>query len=273
MAEGREVTVVGSVCVDLVVQAERLPRAGETVVGGTFRQTPGGKGANQAVAAARMGAAVRFEGAVGDDAHGEWLRSELEREGVDCAGLRVVDAPTGVSVLQVDAAGENQISQASGANALVRPGGRYDLCVMTLETPFEPPRAALFLLNAAPARPIDVARVDVLIANRLEAEELTDAPTPEEAHGRLLGAGVGSAVVTLGADGAYDGAFHAPFAVTPIDTVGAGDAFVGAYAAALALGLDDPIRWAQASAALACTGEGAMSSPTRARVEAFLAPA
>ena len=266
----RRVSVVGSACVDLAIQTSHLPRAGETVVGGEFWALPGGKGANQAIASARMGAPTEFEGCAGEDAHAHLLRSALAAEGLDPAGLRTVDAPTGVAVLQIDERGENQISQASGANEHVRPRGEYDICVMTLETPFERPSAQLFLLNAAPARTVPLEGVDLLIVNAVEARMLSGESQVPAAHAALVRQGAMRALITLGSEGAWDGAHHPAFPVEAVDTVGAGDAFVGALAAALALELEQPLRWAQAAGALACTRRGAQSAPTRSEIEQFL---
>jgi len=265
-----QVTIVGSACVDLAVRTQTLPRAGETVVGGEFSRLPGGKGANQAVATARLGAPVQFEGCVGADEHGQLLRDALAIEGVDLGRLRTVDTPTAVSVLQIDVAGENQIAQASAANALVRPRGRYELCVMTLETPFEVPDAELFLLNAAPARAVALDRVGLLVVNAIEAHMLSGEADVRAAHARLLALGAARAIITLGGEGAYDGEHHPAFEVPVIDTVGAGDAFVGALAASIALGKGDELQRAQAAGALACTRAGAQSGPSEEELSAFL---
>ena len=267
----RELTVVGSINVDLVVQGERLPEPGETVIGGTFRRSPGGKGANQAVAAAALGVAVRFEGCVGEDEHGAWLRSELRARGVDSAGLRTVEAPTGVALILVDAQGENVISVASGANEELRARGEYDLLLTQLETPYSRPTARTLILNPAPARSISVEGVDWLLPNEVEAEQLSGENTLERQHAALLAAGARQVVITLGARGVYDGQLHPAFEVDAVDTVGAGDTFAGAFAAALAEGHSDPLRFAQAAAALAVTRVGAQSGPDRSALEVFLA--
>ena len=264
---GRRVSVLGSVNVDLVVRGERLPRPGETVTGGTLARFPGGKGANQAIAAARMGADVAFFGCVGDDEHGRLARAALEEGGVDVSGLTVVDAPTGVALILVDARGENLISVAPGANALARPAGEHDLAVLQLETPFALPRAGTVVLNPAPACAVPLVGVDIVIANEHEARALTGAEEPAAARAGLLAQGPGEALVTLGSRGAFDGELHPAFEVEPIDTTGAGDAFVGAYVAALAEEHPAPLRFAQAAAALATTRLGAQSLPTRAEVE------
>ncbi|MDA1265432.1 MAG: PfkB family carbohydrate kinase, partial [Planctomycetota bacterium] len=237
----RELTVFGSVNVDLVVRSEALPGPGETVVGGTFAVHCGGKGANQAVAAARAGAQVRFIGAVGDDEHGQLSRAALEAEGVDVRGLVTVDRPTGVALIAVDAAGQNQISVASGANDLARCSGEHDLFLTQLETPWPAPRARTVILNPAPARVWEGGTVDVLVPNEVEAMQLTGAQELAVAAARLA-ARAGQVLITAGGAGVLaDGHLHPAFRVDPIDTTGAGDAFLGAYAAALAQGRGDAL--------------------------------
>jgi ribokinase len=252
------VVVVGSINVDLVVTLDRLPAPGETVIGGRFARHGGGKGANQAVAAVRAGAHVRFVGAVGDDDFGAGAVAELAREGIDVSAIaRLEDEPTGVALIAVDAAGRNQIAVASGANARVgaalvanaagdlRAG---DVCLLGFEVPDDAVVAAAraageagarIVLNPAPARPLP----DELRGLRIVA-------TPNAAEARTLGgAGAiaahtgGPVIVTEGADGAVlrDRATEirlpAP-AVDVVDTTGAGDAFNGVLAAGLAAGLD-----------------------------------
>jgi ribokinase len=267
----REVTVVGSVNVDLVVRGAPLPGVGETVVGGVFEVHPGGKGANQAVAAARAGARVRFIGCVGDDEHGRLSRVALEGEGIDLAGLAVVDAPTGVAIIAVDGRGRNQISVAPGANGLVRCDGEHDLLLAQLETPWSLPRARTVVLNPAPAAGVDLAGVDLVVPNEVEAAQLTGESDPARAAVALERAGAGVALVTLGEGGVWaQGEVHPAFDVPVVDSTGAGDTFVGAYVAALALGLPEPLVYAQAAAALAVQRPGARAAPTRSEIEAFL---
>src|SRR4051812_31826458 len=251
------VLVVGSVNVDLVVTLDRLPAAGETVIGGRFARHGGGKGANQAVAAARAGATVRFVGAVGDDDFGAAALAELEAEGIDVGAVaRLDDEPTGVALIAVDREGRNQIAVASGANARVdaamaRAAGdlrRGDVCLLGFEVPDEAVGAAAraaadagaqIVLNPAPARelPEGIAGLGVVLTpNADEADALGGA----HALAARTGAPV---VVTRGADGALlvDGTdektLAAP-AVEVVDTTGAGDAFNGVLAAGLAAGLD-----------------------------------
>jgi ribokinase len=283
------VVVVGSVNADLVVAVEALPGPGETVAGGRFARWGGGKGANQAVAAARLGASVALVGAVGADAFGDEAVRELASEGVDVSAVARVDAPTGVALIVVDASGENQIAVASGANAHVSvPAASFDDAIVLLG--HEVPDAAIaagadrggrVILNPAPAREIDpcvLAAHPILTPNASEAAQLTGERDPEAAA-RALGARTGAPVlVTLGADGALllDGDIErnpAPH-VDAIDTTGAGDTVNGALAAELAAGRDlrEAARFALAAAALSTTAEGARGGmPRRAEVERWLA--
>src|SRR4051794_4919070 len=273
----RDVYVVGSVNLDLVVRAATLPGPGETVTGGTFERHGGGKSANQAVAAARQGATVRMVGAVGTDDLGDEAVADLAGEGVDVSAVARVPAATGVAVIVVDEAGENQIAVASGANAELAPdaveaalagaeaGGG---ALLGLEVPDAPglgaARAARaagphVVLNPAPARALPVellAAGPVLTPNEPEAAALSGEPDPEAAA-RALAARTGApVVVTIGSRGALlaDGdaleRIPAP-EVEAVDTTGAGDAFNGALAAALAGGaeLAEAVRAAVAAAA------------------------
>ena len=262
MTERAQVLVVGSVNVDLVVTVAALPRPGETVTGGTFAEHDGGKGANQAVAAARAGADVRICGAVGDDPHGRRARAALEAAGVDTAALATVDAPTGVALITVAAGGENAIAVASGANHAVDPAGaaaavaaldpRRAVVVLSLELDDAPLLAAArqahergitLVLNPAPARPLDpalLACAPLLTPNAHEASTLAGIPDPAAAA-RTLSARTGApVVVTLGAAGALvvvpGGAAHTLPAprVDVVDTTGAGDVFTGVLATTLA---------------------------------------
>jgi ribokinase len=290
------VVVVGSVNADLVVRVKSLPAAGETVSGGTFERHAGGKSANLAVAAARLGARVAFVGAVGDDDLGAEAIGHLEREGIDCSGVtRLSDAPTGVALIVVDEAGENQIAVASGANARltgelvtrgVTAGG---VVLLGLEVSDEAVLAgahaatgARIVVNPAPARPLPDELLDlgpILTPNEEEAKALTGEPDAAAA-GRALAARTGApAIVTVGARGALvlvpgeEPALVAPPSVRPVDTTGAGDTFSGALAAQLAAGADPLVaaRFATAAAALSTQQPGARGGmPGRAAVEEAL---
>jgi ribokinase len=286
------VVVVGSINADLVVVTERLPAPGETVSGGRFARHGGGKSANQAVAAARLGAEVALIGAVGEDELGAAAVAELEAEGVDVSGVtRVADA-TGVALIVVDAAGENQIAIAAGANGAL--GAEHAPALDgdgVLLLGFEVGDAAVsaaaqaaaaagwtVILNPAPPREIPAAVLaarPLLTPNAHEAARLTGADDPEAAARALRERTGAPVLVTLGADGVLvlDGAAEripAP-RVDVVDTTGAGDTFNGALAAELAAGrrLGEAARFAVAAAALSTTGEGARGGmPRREEVAA-----
>jgi ribokinase len=267
-------TVVGSINLDLVAKADRLPRPGETVTDATFARVPGGKGANQAVAAARLGAEVTMIGSTGDDDLRALATEELKRAGVDLTRVKVVDAPTGVALVLVDAAGENEIVVAPGANAELRPEDvelpDCDGVLCQLEIPLETvEHVALtapgyFFLNAAPAQgPVPAA--DVTIVNRYELEALTHRD--------------GLIAVTLGAEGAIlleDGkevARAAPPQVDAVDGTGAGDAFTACLVVSLmeGRGREEALRRACVAGALAASRFGAQTSlPTAEEVDALL---
>jgi ribokinase len=262
-----ELTVVGSINLDLVAQVERLPRPGETVGGAQLARYPGGKGANQAVAAARLGARVRMLGAVGEDAFAAEALAGLEEAGVEleleCAG------ETGVALIFVDSTGENEIVTVSGANALVTPRTVEGPVLCQLEVPDEVVLAAasaasFVALNAAPARRIDLDP-DLLVVNRLEREVVS--------RGRLV-------AVTFGAEGAalYENgqevARAAPPPVTAVDGTAAGDAFTACLTVSLLEGRPraEALARACAAGALAASRPGAQPSlPTLGEVEAILA--
>lgn len=298
------VVVVGSVNVDLVVRAKRLPTAGETVIGGQYAQHHGGKGANQAVAAARLGARVALVGAVGDDELGRGALAALVAEGIDVSGVAVLrGVPTGVALIAVDAAGQNQIAVASGANAAVDASTvKSSLATLlageeaggVLLTGFEladdaviaaaraaTDRGMTLVINAAPARPLPAELVTlrpVLVANELEAAALTGRAEPAEAAAELAMLSGAPVIVTLGAAGALlcDGNQTERLAAPPVDavdTTGAGDTFLGALAAELAAGspLADAARFAVVAASLSVTVAGAREGmPRRAPVAAML---
>jgi len=299
------IVVVGSSNTDLTVIAGRLPEVGETVLGGRLVQAGGGKGANQAVAAARAGADVTFVARTGDDEFGRAMIESLRREGIDTACM-VTDAraASGVALIMVDSAGENLIAVAPGANAGLCPAdvaaarphmARADLLLLQLEVPLEAVSAAVqaarregvpVLLNPAPApEPGALAELlpglDYLTPNRGEAARLAGMEPDEEPEriGRnLLEAGVGTVVLTLGAEGAClcDGSGCARLAaprVDAVDTVGAGDCFCGALAVALAEGrsLREAARFATCAAALSVQKIGAQPSlPRRQSIDEFL---
>ncbi|MDQ2583038.1 ribokinase [Saccharothrix yanglingensis] len=282
------VLVLGSANADLVVPVPRRPAAGETVLGGDTTVLPGGKGANTAVAAARLGADVSFAGAVGDDRHGELLRRSLASSGVRTGHLRTSGRPTGVAYITVTPDGENSIVVAPGANADVSEADvdalTWDgvaVLVCSLEVPVPTvahavaaaaSRGARPLLNLSPVVEVPaetLALLDPLVVNEHEAASL--APSFEA----LLDLGPRSAVVTLGARGAAvvtrEGVVEvAAPPVSAVDTTGAGDAFAGALAAGLAAGssLVDAAAFAARVAALSVTSAGAQPSyPTRAEVD------
>jgi ribokinase len=269
-----QVTVVGSANVDLVARCDRLPREGETVTDATFSRYPGGKGANQAVALARLGAGVRFVGRVGRD---RFALDALVAEGVDVSAVRVDDGESGIALIVVDAAGENTIVVAPGANARLLPEdvvvGEADAVLCQLEIPLEAVAAAAsqapyVCVNAAPARPLpaDLVRTaDLVVVNRYELDALAATP-------RL-------AALTLGAEGAVlleegrEAARAAAPRVEAVDGTAAGDAFCAALLVSLLDGLDPQaaLRRACAAGAIAASRPGAQPSlPTAAEVDALL---
>ena len=296
-----DVVVVGSANVDLVLAVRTIPRPGETVLAGGCVTGPGGKGANQAVAAARSGASTAFVGAVGDDHEGTLVRGELGAAQVRLGGLRTSSAPTGRAYVMVDPAGENAIVVDPGANADVdlddgQCGLVADALVVLcqLEIPLATVTAAvtaargLRMLNAAPAQPLPDAlceRLDVLVVNQQEALVVAggDSPLPVSVAAAVaeLLERVPEVIVTLGADGVLVGRrgmdlVHLPAvpARAVVDTTGAGDTFCGAYAAARAAGVDAlaAVDLAGAAASLSVEQAGAArSAPTLAQVRARLA--
>lgn len=278
------ITVVGSINLDLVARAATLPRPGETVTNATFAQYPGGKGANQALAAQRLGAQVTMIGRVGRDANAEPALALLRAYGVDLGRVGVDDGlHTGVALLAVAEDGENQIVVASGANAALRPLHvelpPHDGVIVQLEVPGQTVLhaalkcSAFLTANLAPALdvpPMIFERADLIVVNEGEAEVYAGA----------LQLAKGLVAITHGAAGAalYRGnrklAEAAPPDIIPVDTVGAGDCFVAALTLALieARPKGEALRFACAAGALACTKPGAQTAmPTRAEVEALLA--
>ena len=290
-----DVCVMGSANLDLVARAPRLPAPGETVTGTDYAEHPGGKGVNQAVAAARAGASVAFVGAVGNDNAGDVLIGVLAADHIDAAGLRRVTAPSGRALIGVSADAENSIIVVPGANAAALAAGTPACRVMLvqLEVPLVQVELALrrgreagaiTVLNPAPAIALDddiVALCDVIVPNEHEVELLGGVD-------HLLAAGAGAVVVTRGAHGvdvhtddrrsADSNRAHvahvAPLSVVPVDSTGAGDSFCGALAAQLAAGHDlmAAARFAGAAGALATTRHGAVPSiPTHAEILSLLA--
>jgi ribokinase len=263
-----ELTVVGSINLDLVARVERLPRAGETLAGHEFVRVPGWKGANQAVAAARLGARVRMVGAVGDDPLAEEALAGLVEAGVELDLRRT--GTTGIALILVDDSGENQIVVVPGANAEVQPTSPGGAVLCQLEVPNEVVRAAaagsgFFALNAAPARAIDL-EPDLLIVNELEHEVVS--------RGKLVAVTYGARGAALFEDG-RELARAAPPAVNAVDGTAAGDAFAACLVVSLLEGRDRPeaLERACAAGAVAASRFGAQSSlPTAADVAAILAP-
>ena len=287
-----DVCVVGSANLDLVARVDRIPRPGETVLGSGYFEAPGGKGLNQAVAAARSGARTAFVGRVGHDAAGDALLGVLFADRIDARAVDRCDAPTGRAMIAVGDDGENSIVVVPGANATLDAAAlgihgsvvaAASVVLVQLEIPLDTvlevlsvARAvgATTIVNPAPAQPLSrelLGLVDVLVPNEHEVALLGGAAS-------LLSAGVGTVVVTEGPRGARlvttDGEEHVPpFSVTPIDTTAAGDSFCGALAARLAAGhrLLDALRWSCAAGALATTRAGAVPSiPTAEAIEALV---
>jgi ribokinase len=261
-----ELTVVGSINLDLVARVERLPRPGETLTGDAFERFPGGKGANQAVAAAKLGARVRMIGAVGSDPLADEALAGLQAAGVELQ-LQHEDT-TGIALILVAADGENQIVVVPGANARVSPQSPAGAVLCQLEVPDEVVLAAaqnaeFFALNAAPARPIDL-EPDLLIVNQLEHEVVS--------RGKLVAVTYGSDGAALYEDGA-EVARATPPKVNAVDGTAAGDAFAACLVVSLLEGRsrDEALRRACAAGAIAASRHGAQPSlPSADEVEAIL---
>jgi len=303
-----KIVVVGSSNTDMIAKLPRLPKPGETISGGAFSTAAGGKGANQAVAAARAGAEVGLVARVGEDSFGEQAISGFIDDGIDVQHVtRDPSAPSGVALIFVDERGENCIAVAPGANAGLTPNDveaaeeliiGADVVVMQLETPLETVERAAALarehsvrviLNPAPAQPLSdeiLGNVSILTPNESEAELLTgirveDDAGAEEAARALVARGVKTVILTLGSRGAFvfesgSGELVPGFEVDAVDTTAAGDVFNGSLAVGLAEGmpLAGAVRFANAAAALSVTKLGAQpSAPTRAEIETFLTEA
>ena len=293
------VCVLGSANMDLVVTVGRAPKPGETVVGREFTQIPGGKGANQALAAARSGGDVRMIGAVGDDTFGRRIRTVLEADGIDTTGLRSVDEPTGTAHIVVDEDGENTIVVVSGANGTVRSLTddhraairTSDVLLLQLELPTETVDVAArwgaedgvkVVLTPAPVRPLSadlLEAVDLLVPNEPEAALLTGVEDPRLAAEALLSRGPRAVAVTMGRRGCLyaDGSqvLQVPAIEVPaVDTTAAGDTFVAALTVALGEGRAVPecLEWATAAAAISVQRPGASASmPHRQEIDALVA--
>jgi len=294
-----EVVIVGSLGMDLIFRVPRLPRVAETLLGRTFATAGGGKGGNQAVAAARLGATVAMIACLGDDENGRVLRADLERDDIDCAAIRILpDDPTGTALILVDDDGRNSIVIVPGAYGRLSPeivaehaalvgAAKYVVC--QLEVPAEAvawtikharASGAKVVLNPAPVLgplPADwFGAIDYLIPNEVEAEFLSGIPvtsldSARAAAGRLREAGAANVLVTLGAKGIFaateDGVErHFPAnPVKAVDTTAAGDVFVGGFVASLAAGrsVADAVGFGQAAASISVTRHGAQPSIPR----------
>jgi len=294
MPTGSRIVVIGSSNTDMVVRAERLPAPGETVIGGKFFMNAGGKGANQAVAAARLGGTVSFIAKIGNDVFGKEAMALFEKEGIDCSCVSIdSESPSGVALITVNHEGENCIVVAPGANAALSPKDfesnnklirQADILLMQLEIPLETIAWAIdtgasektkIILNPAPAQIIPdriLKRVDIITPNETEAGILTgiavtDPASAERTAKALLQKGVGSVVITMGAQGAFlmdknqIQLIPAP-AVRAVDTTAAGDIFNGALAVGLSNGLSltEAVKFGIRVASISVTRMGAQSS-------------
>ncbi len=295
------IVVVGSANTDMVVKTEHIPGPGETVIGGEFIMAAGGKGANQAVAAARLGAQVTFVARLGYDVFGDRAIAGYEQEGIDTSFIvRDPDVASGVALIFVDGNGENSIAVASGANARLTPAdvarasgaiADADILLVQLEVPLAAVRRAIELahqasttviLNPAPAKEIEpdvLAQVSIATPNEHEIKVVVGETERQGSIARMLDAGTGTVLVTLGSRGVLWATRHGQqnvpaFSVNAVDTTAAGDAFNGGLACALAreMAMADAIRYASAVAAISVTRMGAQPSlPTADQVEQFLA--
>jgi len=297
-----DILVIGSLNADLVVRAPRFPQPGETISGEDLQTFPGGKGANQAVAAARLGASVSMLGRVGKDNFGDYLLENLQSNHVDTKLVQRDEASTGTAIIVVDSKGQNSIVLSAGANGKVSEAdvitasfSGFSLLVLQLEIPIETVLSATkrakesglrVLLNPAPASSVPdelISLPDFLVPNETELSLLTNQPvndvsSAEKAAKVLLDRGAQTVIVTLGANGALlvtkENTKHIPpFKVNVVDTTAAGDAFISGFAYALLQGksLEESVRYGCACGALATTRFGAQPSlPTNEEVEKFI---
>ncbi len=298
----KPILVIGSLNADLVVRVPHFPLAGETLSGDDLQVIAGGKGANQAVAAARMGATVHMLGAVGQDAFGPMLMNNLQASGVDVSQVKIKESATGTAVITVNAAGENQIVLSAGANALVSAAeidfinfADYGLLLLQLEIPLSVVAYAAqkacaagckVILNPAPAQALStelLKNIEIIIPNETELKQLTSCQSDDvsgmaDCARSLIKQGVRTVLLTLGANGSLlinsDEEKHIPaYTINPVDTTAAGDAFIGGVAAWLAQGhsVEEAMRVGNACGALAASKFGAQPSlPTLAEVQKFL---
>lgn len=303
--KSKKILVVGSSNMDMIAVCDRMPAPGETVGGARFMQAFGGKGANQAVAAARLGGNVSFLASLGDDLSGCAMKKHFLAEGIDTSLIRTdKENPTGTALILVDSRGENCIAVAPGANDTLSPDvvdaidddiKQADVLVMQAEIPYETVKAAALaarrygtqvLFNPAPACQIDaqlMAALDILVLNKAEAEYISGMPVTEsrleKVARKLFAEGARNVVITLGSRGAYLYTFRGgesvpAFSVQAVDTTAAGDVFCGALAVSCREGVVTPedLRFASAASAISVTRMGAQPSiPTLAETKEFLA--
>lgn len=301
----KKILVIGSFMTDLVVKSDRFTQEGETIIGTSFNQFPGGKGANQAVAAAKLGGNVEIVGELGKDAFGEEQIASMEQNNIKHDHVLFTDkVRSGIGNPQLDQYGHNRIVVIPGANMEIKPSDldeledtiqSSDIIVLQLEIPMETVYHAIelghrhkktIILNPAPAKKLDsryASMIDIIAPNEHEATLLTGIDTDTEkgiinATDALLAQGYGSVIMTLGEKGCYfkssTASYHVPaFKVTPIDTTAAGDSFIGAFAYGLAneSSIEDSLKYATACSGLAVTKMGAQPSlPSKIEVDEFL---
>jgi ribokinase len=295
----KKIIVIGSSNTDMVIRSQKMPRPGETVLGGDFMMNQGGKGANQAVAVAKLGGHTMFIGKIGNDIFGKQTVEMLGKLGIDTTHVTISDRPSGVALINVDASGENSIAVASGANADLTPAdidaaendiANAALIIMQLESPLETVEYAAkvakkhgvtVILNPAPApaQPLSASlleNVDIIIPNKTEAEiisgiEISDEESEQSAINAIHAMGIKTVIFTLGSKGALlceDGTSQLipTFKVKAIDTTAAGDTFCGAFCVAISEGrpIRDAILFANRAGSITVTRMGAQQSiPTR----------